>query len=41
MGYSVNNIVSCCAVCNKMKSDIDKEEWMNKMLTILKHQGVI
>lgn len=41
LGYSLDNCVSCCSTCNRMKMDTDEEAWYSKMLTILKHQGVI
>ena len=41
VGYSENNIVSCCSICNFMKNNTNEEEWYNKMLTILKHRGII
>ena len=41
IGYQVDNLVSCCSICNQMKSDRNKEEWLDKMFTILKYQGVI
>jgi len=41
VGYTMDNIVSCCTICNKMKLAMTKEEWLDNMLTILKHQGVI
>jgi hypothetical protein len=27
VGYTVNNCVPCCFVCNKAKSDRDLDEW--------------
>lgn len=41
VGYSENNIVSCCYECNVMKMDTNEDEWYSKMLTILKHRGII
>jgi hypothetical protein len=41
LGYSVKNCVSCCTFCNQMKLDHDTDEWMDKMLAVLKYQGVI
>jgi len=36
-GYSVENNVSCCTVCNFLKSDFDKEEFLQKCLQIVKN----
>ena len=41
IGYSADNIVACCFSCNEMKNNKEEEEWYNKMLTILKHRGII
>ena len=41
LGYSLDNIVSCCSVCNKIKMDLDLDNLNNHMLKMLKHQGVI
>ena len=41
IGYQADNIVACCTTCNQMKSARNKEEWLDKMYTILKHQGVV
>ena len=31
LGYVTENIVSCCAMCNKMKLNYKKEDWINHM----------
>lgn len=36
-GYELNNCVSCCEICNKMKSNYNKEEWILHMKKIIKH----
>lgn len=41
VGYKIDNLVSCCTTCNKMKLDLEEEEWLNKMFTILKYKGII
>jgi len=41
IGYRVNNVVSCCSVCNLMKLNHNEQAWLDKMFTILKHKGVI
>lgn len=40
-GYQLDNVVPCCTMCNSMKLDYSEGEWLDKMLTILKHKGVI
>ena len=40
-GYFIDNVVSCCSSCNTMKMCLQEEEWLNRMLTILKHKGII
>lgn len=37
IGYVKGNIVPCCVICNRMKLDYDKEEWINHMKLILNH----
>jgi len=41
IGYQIDNIVSCCYMCNRMKLDHTKEEWIAQMCLILKHQGTM
>lgn len=36
-GYTVENTVSCCSVCNTMKLDLSKEDWIKKMRAILEN----
>ena len=38
IGYQIDNIISCCTRCNRMKSDHTTEEWIAQMYLILKHQ---
>lgn len=33
--YTTDNIVPCCTICNKMKLDYTKEEWIHHMKKIL------
>ena len=35
LGYSYNNCVTCCATCNRMKMDLDVDDWIGKMKQIL------
>lgn len=37
LGYSTNNVVPCCDMCNRMKLDYNINVWINKMKQILKH----
>ncbi len=41
IGYSIDNCVSCCAMCNTMKLNHSLDEWLDKMKQILKHRGII
>jgi len=41
LGYELENLRSCCTMCNRMKLDSTEEQWYDKMLTILKHQKII
>lgn len=41
IGYSFDNCVSCCTMCNTMKLNHSLDEWLDKMLTILKYRGVL
>jgi hypothetical protein len=37
LGYSVDNVVPCCDMCNRMKLDYNIDVWINKMKQILKN----
>lgn len=37
LGYVSDNIVPCCVICNRMKLDYEKEDWINHMKQILTH----
>ena len=41
IGYSVDNVRSCCSRCNYMKLDSTEEQWYEDMLTILKNKSII
>lgn len=37
LGYSLDNCVPCCATCNRMKLDLDVNDWIDKMKQIINH----
>lgn len=37
IGYSINNCVTCCSTCNRMKMDLDVDEWISKMKQIINY----
>ena len=37
IGYVLDNCVSCCATCNRMKMDLGVAEWISKMQQILNY----
>lgn len=37
LGYSMNNCAPCCAICNRMKLDLDVSDWISKMKQIINH----
>ena len=37
--YTINNCVSCCEICNKMKLDYSVEFWINHMKKIIQYNG--
>jgi hypothetical protein len=37
--YNIDNVVSCCSICNAMKLDHSYEKWINHMKKVIKHQG--
>lgn len=42
IGYEIDNCVPCCETCNRMKLNLDKDKWIQKMISIisyLKAQG--
>jgi hypothetical protein len=39
LGYKINNIVSCCTICNRMKLDYTKEFFINHIQKILNRQS--
>lgn len=36
-GYTIDNCVSCCKMCNSMKQDIEVNNWYRQMRKILNH----
>jgi len=36
-GYLMNNVVPCCAICNRMKSDLEKNDFLNHIHKIYLH----
>lgn len=41
IGYCVDNCVSCCGTCNKMKSNLSKDEWFSHLKKVCKHSGFL
>ena len=39
VGYTFDNVVPCCTMCNKMKLDYNVEQWFEKMKQILEYSG--
>lgn len=39
-GYTVENCAACCVICNRMKMDYSKEDFLNKVKLILAHRQV-
>ena len=37
LGYSMDNCVPCCATCNRMKMDMNVNDWIGKMKKIIDH----
>jgi len=40
LGYSIDNCVPCCATCNRMKLDLNVDDWIDKMKQIINHYCV-
>lgn len=40
IGYEFNNCVSCCWTCNKMKSNMTKQDFLNHIKQILHYQNI-
>lgn len=38
LGYTLTNSVSCCTMCNKMKTDFSAEEFLRKVVEIYEHR---
>ena len=37
IGYTLTNSISCCKICNKMKSDLDYNTWIESMLSCVQY----
>lgn len=37
LGYSIDNCVPCCTTCNRMKLDLNVNNWISKMSQIINH----
>lgn len=40
LGYSISNCVSCCYVCNKMKLDMNYDDFLNQVKRIVNFLGL-
>ena len=40
-GYTLDNIVPCCAICNKMKRDLQKDDFFQRCKRIAILQGMV
>lgn len=41
LGYSEENCVPCCGTCNRMKSDMPVDDFINHVIKIVQNMGVI
>lgn len=39
-GYTIDNVVPCCGLCNRWKSDMSHDDFVSHITTIAKHLGV-
>jgi hypothetical protein len=39
LGYSEDNCVPCCQICNEMKLDYPLSDWLKQVRKIAKHMG--
>lgn len=39
-GYSINNCVPCCGICNQMKMDLGYSEFLHHVGMIAQHRGI-
>jgi hypothetical protein len=39
LGYTGANVVPCCGICNHMKKDLNKEEFLSHIKRIAEHQS--
>lgn len=37
-GYTHDNVVPCCFICNRMKWDLSKEEWLDQLRKIIHYK---
>ena len=40
-GYTIDNVLPCCSICNIIKMDYDIDFINNHIFQMLKHQGII
>ena len=41
LGYSLENIVPCCFICNRGKSNMNYEDWKNYLIKLSKFNNNI
>lgn len=41
LGYSIDNVVSCCGICNAMKSSMDADYFIKKCKTIAENRSKV
>lgn len=37
LGYTLDNVVTCCALCNQAKNDLSLKDWLNHCKKIIEH----
>jgi len=41
VGYTIENCVPCCSMCNLMKLDYSPEQFLNQVKKIAEHKGIV